>query len=125
MRANEERLPSERPPRGAILVRLLAGLCEEVELLRQPVWQFAFDVDEPRVDVGSYDPMLRHLRRSFPMVVSSRTANMSKRWTARSANRDKARVREITGEAWAWTISNNGNWIAARRNCISVILFQR
>ena len=59
MRADEERLASEGPPRGDIFVRLLAGLLEEVEFLGQPVRQFAFDVDEPGIDIGSDDPMLR------------------------------------------------------------------
>ena len=60
MGADEERLPGERPARGDILIRLLAGFLEEVELLRQSVGQFAFDVDEPGIDVGSDDGIAHH-----------------------------------------------------------------
>jgi hypothetical protein len=55
MRAYEERLASEGRSCGDVLIRLLAGLLQEIELLRQPIRQFACDVDEPGIDVGSHN----------------------------------------------------------------------
>src|SRR6478752_7615203 len=66
MRADEERFASVRPPRGDILIRLLAGFLEEIELVGQPIRQFAFDVNEPGIDIRANDHTVR--AHAFPPV---------------------------------------------------------
>jgi hypothetical protein len=68
MRKDKDRPTCEGPTGRDALIHFLAGSFEEVEFLCQPIGKFAFDVDEPGIDIASYDPILRHRRCSFPMV---------------------------------------------------------
>ncbi len=68
MRADEERLAREGPARCDVLLGFLAGFLQGVEFVGEAIWELAFDVDEPRVDVRANNLIACHAGRSFHMV---------------------------------------------------------
>jgi hypothetical protein len=82
MRADEEDLPSEGPSHGDVLIGLLAGFLEELQLPGHPIRQFACDVDELGINICAND----HGRRAHafpPVCLSLRTSPNILRYTAR------------------------------------------